>query len=280
MAYNRIVEISIGPPGALGTRITNLRMSFEVMKSDKESTNKAKVQIYNMFSFNSTKLAIAGNKIIIRAGYLDEGGAKTLFFGDIQRATVRNDGIDKITDIEAYDGMSNIQDKNISLTFAEGTPARTILNILITTFGYPLGNIPTLPVKQYANGYSFIGKVKDALTEVCAYLGKNWTIQNEQLVIYSPNETIIRTGLVLSKDTGLLETPQLLDDNEDNLGTIDIPKKRWRILSLLYPQLSPGADLVLRSLQANGTFKVESVTFRGDNRDGDFIAESEVVSVV
>ncbi len=57
MAYNRLIEIEVGPQGGQGLRYTNLRMSFRILKTENESTNKAEVKIYNMSQENAVKLA-------------------------------------------------------------------------------------------------------------------------------------------------------------------------------------------------------------------------------
>ncbi len=277
MAFKRLIEIIIGPEGSLGTKFTNLRMSFNVFKTKKESTNKAEIKLYNTTLDNATKILKAEYKVIVRAGYEDEG-LKSLFFGSIKYATITKNSVDRIINIEAYDGIINYQTANISISYVGGTPALNILNDLITAFGIPLANPITAPTLQYANGYSFAGKVKDALTEVTNYMGKTWTIQNEQLLILSEDEVVQRTGLRLSKDTGLVGTPTLLEDADDKQNKSDIPK-RYKLKTLMFPQLVPGSEIVLNSFQASGTFKVESAQFSGDNFDGDFLTTLEVRAV-
>jgi hypothetical protein len=47
----------------------------------------------------------------------------------------------------------------------------------------------------------------------------------------------------------------------------------------VFPQAIPGAIIQLKSEIANGSFKIESAHFSGDNWDGDFQLESEVKAV-
>lgn len=278
MAFNRKIEALIGAPGEIGTKFTGIRIVFLINKTGNESPNKAEIKLYNITVENATKISRVNNKLILRAGYIDEGNIRNIFFGDIQSVSTKLERTERITEIMAFDGSKNNQEKNISLSYAEGTPIITVFFDIVAAFGFPLAGNPQIPNLQYANGYAFIGKVKDALTEVVNYMGKTWAIQNEQLVILSPDEIIQRTGLLLSPDTGLLQLPEILDD-KDKEQVENVPK-RYRLKSLLYPQLSPGVQISLKSMNANGIFKVETVEFEGDSFESDFLATTEVRRII
>lgn len=277
MALNRIIQITMGPTAGLGITVTDLKMEIEIFKTDKESKNKAKARIFNISESNATTMAKEGNKIIIKAGYEDES-VNSLFFGDIQTSLFSKQGSDRVLEVEAYDGQSNATDKNASISYAGGISAQVILDQLILLLGYPLAK-PVTPLQaSYANGYAFIGKVTDALTEVLSYGGKVWSIQNEQLVITGPNEVIERTGFLLSPQTGLLSKPELLVDKDESQNTLLVPK-RYKVKSLLYPQLVPRSEFQLQSENVNGFFRIETADYRGNNRFGEFIVNLEVVSI-
>lgn len=278
MALNRITELSIGPAGETGVLVKDLRMNFVVEKSDKESANRLNLLVYNLGRDTSDRIARAKNKVVLRAGYEDEG-VTSLFFGDVVKVVDRKAGPDRLLDIEAYDGHFNIQNKNVSLSFAEGSTRQQVFNDVVSIFGLPLTNQGLTVSGQYANGWAFVGKARDALTEVLAPIGKSWTIQNEQLVIITPGEVVQRTGLLISPSTGLIGSPEALSDQDERqVETEDVPK-RWKIKSLLFPQIFPGAELRIESDVVNGAFKVETVVQSGDNYEGEFVSEAEVVQV-
>jgi len=278
MAFNRVVEVLLGPAGSIGTLIKDLRISFKVIKTEKESTNSASIMIHNMDRNTANKVAVAKNKVILRAGYSDEGIAN-LFFGDITSVTISKDGTDRILEIKAHDGQYAIQNKNITVSYSAGTTKQKIFNDLVLAFGIPLANQSVVVSGQYSNGWAFAGKVKDALSELLESVNKNWSIQNEQLVVSGSNDVIQRTGLLISPDTGLIDMPESLSDqDEKQTENIDVPK-RFRIKCLLFPQLFPNIELKLQSSTVNGTYKVESVSFTGDNYEGDFMSDVQVVSI-
>jgi hypothetical protein len=277
VAFGRIVELTIGPPGGAGKLIKDLRIAFFVQKTDEESANKAQIEIYNLSDNSALEIGKAKNSVVLRAGYQDEGGAKNLFFGEVSTAVYKKETPETKLEITAFDGQSNIQEKNVSISYGPGITVQQIFNDLLSIFGLPLSNAGLVLSGSYANGYAFVGKAKDAITEVLSFAGKTWTIQNQQLTVISPGESVERTGLLISPSTGLLNTPEPLDDVDDD-STKEVPK-RYKVRSLLFPQMVPGAEIQVESSIVNGTFRVETVEFTGDNFEGSFTSEAEVVQI-
>lgn len=270
MAFSRIVEVSIGPTGQLGTTIRDLRITFSINKTQAESENTAEIMIYNLKKETADKVGVEGNKVILRAGYEDEG-VKNLFFGDITRVQNKKEGTETVLTIEAKDGVESVVDSNIILSYDAGTLVKTVIDEITNTIGLPIGNQIIYPTTIYNNGYAFIGKATVALTEVLNFINKKWTIQNEQLIIYEDGETILNTGLKLTSSTGLIGQPEKLVDED---GII-----KWNVQSLLFPQLVPGSQIEISSDAVNGFFNIETSAFSGDNFDSDFAVTCEVSAI-
>jgi len=276
LAFNRLIELQIGIPGEIGTIIKDLRISFNVEKTDTESANKAEIQIYNLTDDTSNKIGKAGNFVIIKAGYIDEG-INNLFFGNVTYSLSKKTGTEKILQIQAVDGVNNIQDINITVTYNAGTTIQKIFNDMVLLYGLPLTNTNLILPGQYVNGYVFTGKVKDALSQVLGRLNLSWTIQNNQLVVIESDKAIERTGLLISPNTGLIGSPEILIDTDTE--PTEEPPVKYKIKCLLFPQLFPGVEFKLQSEKVNGTFKIETAKFTGDNYEGDFVCELEAVQI-
>lgn len=274
MAFNRIIELQIIEENIV---IKDLRITFQVIKTDTESANTASISIYNLSRESANKIGRKGNNIALRVGYEDEG-IKSLFFGTITKATNRKTQTELILELECFDGIQNIQEKTITISYGIGTPAQQVLNDIVRVFGLPLTNTGFTITGQYANGYSFIGKVKDALTEVLGKSGYTWTIQNQQLVVIIQGQTVQRTGLLISPNTGLISSPEFLEDIDEKTVSEDTPR-RVKLKCLLFPQLFPGVEMQLESSVINGTFRVEKADSKGDNWEGEFITELEVTQI-
>jgi len=278
VAFNRLIEVVIGSTAGTGKKISQSRIRFSVDKTDNKSANESIIEIWNL-SDATANLAKTNYKIILRAGYEDEGGLKNLFFGDIKEAIQKKEGTDKILKISAYDGYTNIQNKTISLSYKAGTSIQQIFNDFTSVFGLPITNKNLVLTGNYANGYAYVGKVKQGITEILNYAGKQWSIQNNQIIVYSPGEFIQTTGLKLSPNTGLIGTPEPISNSDDQQTEGQTIPKRWKIKSLLFPQLFPGVKIRINSEKVNGYFRIETSKSLGNNWEGDFTCEMEVVEI-
>ena len=275
MAFGRQVICQIGTPGEVGVKITDLKISFEVKKTDQESLNEAVVRIYNLSDHTISQISGKDKALVLRAGYEDEG-IKGLFFGTVKDVKTGKSGADRETTVAAYDGYKNGRDKVVSVSYSPGVKRSTVLRDLIQALGLPCTGCD-LVTGTFPGGFSFIGKVLGGISRVVAAVGGlGWTIQNESLLIYEEGEPVEVTGLYLSPETGLIGSPEdITEESEDGSEAL----KRYRIVSLLFPELLPGSRIQVKSKKLDGYFKVENVTFTGCNMSEGFQAVSEVVPV-
>lgn len=276
MAFGRVVEIIIGPEGEEGVKITqDMKIWFEVTKTGLKTINSAQVKIWNLSDSTAEKLSRAKQAFIIRAGYADEGGAKSIFYGKVMHSLFSKEPPNKILTLQGTDGYIVSRERYAVLSYTEGTNNSTILKDVLDLVGLPVGNKYTLPSLEYAGGLSFIGKATDALTLVLNRVGLNWSIQNEQIYILANGEGFEVQALLLNYESGLITAPEKLTDIVHEIKT-GIPPTRYKIKSLLYAQIIPGALLKLDVPEARGTFVVETATISGDSMDGEFVVDAVV----
>ena len=275
MAFGRKVICQIGTPGEVGVQITDLKISFEVKKSDQESLNEALVKIYNLSDQTISQISGKNKALVLRAGYEDEG-IKGLFFGSVKDVQTGKPGTDRETVITAFDGYKNGKEKVISVSYKPGVKRNTVLQDLLQALGMPCSGCD-LVTGSFSGGFSFIGKVIDALEKVIkAEGGIKWTIQNESFLVFEQDQPAAVTGLFLSPETGLIGSPEDITEEPEDGGEA---VKRYRITSLLYPELLPGSRIKVKSKKLDGYFKVENVIFSGCNMAKNYQALSEVVPV-
>ena len=277
MAFGRQIELAIGPAGGTGTLITDLRVEFEVTKTRAASPNKATVRIYNLSEATLQAVNQAGLHMILKAGYADEGGPSNIFFGDTVRATLQKEPPNRVLEIEAMDGYSKMAQQNFSASFAPGVSEMDVFNAIQTALGYPLAG-PLPPFNgTFPRGYAFSGKAKEALTQFLKRYEVSWSVQNEQLVLSIPGETSVKTGLMLSLDSGLLRLPEKIEESAKKSGRRG---NRYKLSTLLFPQLSPGAEVVVNAGDVQNVVMVlDSCEYVGDNYGGDFRIVSEAVPI-
>ncbi len=265
MAIGRIIESVIGPEGGTGLKIKNLRQTMMIEKTDKkDAQNKCQLTIYGV-ARSRLSYAAEGNVIQISAGYADEG-IQPIFFGEIIHSEGVSKGEQYSLRIEATDGATAFSSRFLSLSYAPGTPKSSAISDILKTLALP--SVPrgfSLP-GSFPNGYSFIGKAIDALSEVLESEGYTWSIQNGKIAIYKPGNIVESTGVLLSFSTGLLEKPEPLSGKEVT---------GYKVKSLLYPQLLPGTSFRIDADSVNTDLRVKSVTFDGDTEGEEFIAMTE-----
>lgn len=272
MAFKRLIELSVGLPGGFGVLIRGNRITFEVKKTDANSENTCEIEIFNLSDTTISQIAKRDYFVSLRAGYEDEGAINNVFFGDITGILVFKDGPDKILQLQVTDGYTALKNKPVSISYKPGTPAIQIINELISIINLPLAT-PFDFNLEYVTGFSYFGRVQDALTQILSFGGFTWSIINNHIFIYDPVDPEPQPQVYkLSPTSGLIGFPELLKETDtvfDLNENVDFVK--YRIKSVMVPQIIPGSKVEMESISANGLFIVETVKYKGDNWDGDFI---------
>ncbi len=262
------IEIPIRTKDAKPDRIRpNLRVTFSVEKTGDPSPNTGAFTIYNL-NEDHRKALEKGQPVRIQAGYV--GTLQQIFRGTIKAPDSRREGPNWLTSFEAEDGGDRYTTARVSKSFGPGATLKAILEALADSLGVGLGN-STLKfsasprgLQSFKAGVVLTGKATVALDKYVTSAGYRWSIQDEQLQILGPDETILGEKIVLSVTSGLVGSPEKLD------------KGRVKALSLLQGSLIPGRLVEVQSEQIDkGTFKVEKCTHFGDTWGRDWYTEIE-----
>lgn len=273
MAFRRRIELLAGEKNNEALKITDLKISFNVMKTKggKNKENNAKIQVYNVNEETSNMLCKAGNHVILKAGYEDEI-VKTILIGDIVKGEVTREGTEKVVTLEVMDGRNQLLKGRISIGFGKNTDAVTIAQSFIDALGFPVKGLENIPNDKYKHGFSFIGMAFDGLKQVLDKYDLEYSVQNEMLYIKKAGQSIQNLGLNLRFDSGLLSSPRNVSEKEaKDMGGNSTHK--WKFKTLLFPQLVPGVVCRVESDTYTGQIKISEVLFSGDNFSGDFICE-------
>lgn len=302
--FNRVCELIIGPSGADGISIKDLRISFSIEKTATETLNTSTIRVYNL-SDASRKLFTPNNAVVLKAGYSDDVGAVTIFIGIIRRSLTLREGPDWVTDLELDDGLIAYRDSKTSVSFAPGSLGVNVLEGVASKFGLPLSKLPSeILSKTYPQGFSFVGRVRECMTKVCNYLGLEWSIQNQEIQVIKKGGHVERTALLISSNTGMLDSPELesktMSDKlaakqgittksdgvtvkkSDKLTVSGNPPKDrlevngYKVRTLLQPTILPGSLIQLQAKGIDNFFRVEKVTHQGDTHGKEFETECNV----
>lgn len=306
MLFERVAELLVGQPGeGQAISIKDLRFEFDILKTASKTANKATLKIYNANTDTISKLETINNIVIVRAGYVQDVGAVTIFSGTTCRSLTYQDGADIITEMELRDSVIPLRDAKISVSKPPNTSAKAVLSAVVANFGLPVRmNIKDVPDKQYISGFATNGRARDAMDRVCNYLGLEWSAQGNEIQVMKKGGVYSNTAVVLSKETGMIGYPRRESKTmtektaaKDGIKygqkgvirtTVDIEdptaklKKRvtlevrgYRVRSLMNAQIYPGGYVQLKSRGIDGEyFRVEEAHYVGDTHGGDFYVEA------
>lgn len=313
MQFKRIYKLVLGSPGVDGVVLSNvnddgtynpnaIKVTFDIDKDTTKKTNKSKITIYNLSDDTLDKLEKSDLVVELWAGYHLEQGLKRIFLGYAIEINTKmeNDGKDVVIEIQACDGQVALRDSIISVGYPIGTSTKTIINGIASNMGLSLFTSDDIEYLDYPNGFSFVGKTKDALDVVCNTLGASWSVQNDVLQLIMSDGTTGARGLVFSADSGLIGFPERVvrsayaTAKKAETKVTSTRKKRktkkkverkqkkfgWKIKTLLAPTANPGDAIRVESQVVTGWFKVESLKHSGDIRGNDWITEFELIEVM
>ena len=268
-----------------------LHITFDVQKDLTVETNKVKFTIWNLTDESRQKIEKQDLKVDLYAGYRDNEGTIRIFSGSVIRTITTNEGKDVKTVIEASDGQIAVRDSVFALSYAPGTGGLIVVKAIAQNMGLPLVLGDGVKFGAYDNGYSFVGKGADALTEVCGGNGCTWSIQNGNLQIILAGGVVANKGLVFNAGSGLIGSPARIVKSNHNPDK-DTPKKKrrqkehkerpdkkagWKIETLLAPTVSPGDAIKVESRVINGWFRVETIKHTGDSINGEYRSQMDLI---
>jgi hypothetical protein len=295
--FNRVAELVVGQSGGKGILIENLRFQFQIEKTLSETLNNSTLKIYNLNRDSRKLVETANNAVILRAGYSEDIGPVHLFTGVVRRALTVRDSVDWITDLELDDGLLAYRDSKFTADFKPGAKGADVLAAVASKFGIPAQKLPKIDNKIYPNGWSFVGRSRDAMGAVCEYLGCEWSIQGQEVQVLKKGGSAQSAAALISPNTGMIGSPafetKTLSDKDaakqgvttDSKGAIVKATKTdsgtqerlqimgYKVKSLLQPSIQPGHIVKLEAEGINDFLKVEAISHSGDTFGSDWFSE-------
>ncbi len=278
MQFDRIAEVRFGQPGEQGPKITDNRIVFRVLKTEDATANELDVDIYNLNKASQAEATRAGAVISLAAGYA-KSVSSILGIGDITRASTDYPAPDVITRIVAGDGLRALRDTRVTLAYRGGVTADRLINSIAEQMGIGVRQTDADMTGSYRQGFAFLGTAREALDSVTSRFGLDWSIQNFDLQILERRTTSSRQPVVITPDTGMLGSPEPIDDLGTNLLD-DKARPGYRVRCLLNPRIEPGIRVVVASRDVpESTFRAITVEHSGDTRGLDWHSVVEVAEV-
>jgi hypothetical protein len=252
-------------------RVTDLDMSFNVTRSLSREPNTAELNIWNLRE--STRQTIQSKsrvRVKIEAGYAEQQ-LTSIFDGFVEDVHTLRDGPDNVTTIRTSDGGRKQRRARTNRSFGRGARVERVLRRLARDLDVGQGNINEAVAngsfeglgREWANGTVVSGNAAEELSRILTSAGFDWSIQDGNLQILARQAAVQGTAVLLTPDTGLVETPTV---DPDGIVTAKM---------LLIPDVFPGRKLNIISREFDGIFRAKKCEYIGDTAGNEWFIEVE-----
>ncbi len=280
--WNRQYRLVAGVAGQQGfelgeeTKGRAIHIAFDLEKTDTQASNTGKIQLWNLSDAHKAILNQEGCVVELRVGYGNV--MNPIFLGDVTNPTESLENSDRMIELEMVEGRTAYQ-QIASLSYTGVVQATTILGELINKMGiasvlYTPTATALIATVNYDNGYAFVGRVKDAFTQVCDRCGVKWTMQNGIIQIYKEGEPITTQAYVLNANTGLINIPKKV-----TISTESGDVAGYEIEYFINGAIGINDMIEVNSNLCSGYFRVYSQHYQGDNYDGGWSCTAQILEV-
>jgi len=240
--------------------VSDLRVAFKVTRTLMARAGTCELTISNLTEAHRREITTAPRRrtfVEIQAGYLE--GRSTIFRGDLRKAIPAREGADWVVKVTAGDGEHALRTARVGRSFARGTSMGTVVQAIADAMGVGIGNArEALRGAQLGSESTFpagtvlFGSAASELTKLCESAGLSWSVQDGNLQVIPLGGSLARTAILLSPDTGMYESPEIV-----NRRTITVK-------AALIPGLVPGQLVVVESSVATGSWRITEAAYAGD----------------
>lgn len=276
MLFDRFCEVTI--KNTQSKSYKDLRISFEVVKSQIAKDNIIKIDIYNLSQDSQRLICQKDSTLVLKAGYVHDVISE-IASGDITKAFTSNTETDSVTTIYASDGVSVMKYNYISISTSNSATLKQITDIITKQSGvfFKIRDIDFNLKTQGA--YSDVGSIDSILDSLTTYFDFTWSFQNGQIVIKG-NKRSGTVSMILNSSTGLLYNPEsqkkLVRSIEKSKSDLD--SNQIKIFSLMLPKLQIHDIIEVESRAVNGVFKINKITHQGDTHNTAWYTKLEIVN--
>jgi Baseplate hub gp41 len=250
--FDRTVYLTVGLPGELGRELHGFDIEFQTKATSKPFPNKAKIVVYNLSRDTANLFTNQKNSVRLFAGY--GGEVSELFSGQVlpKKSGSKFSGPDYVTVIEAGAGQGAYQSARISKSWSKKVKFKDIARELAKSFGSKNVPIPDeLANFEFPDGFHAAGKSSDIMESVARSMGFDWWFDgDDELRILPKGKDTGETAVLLSADTGLIETPEK-------------SKKGISVVSLLNPRIKPRRIVQIDTRDVKGWYMALKVEHKG-----------------
>ena len=249
--WNRQIQV------AFDTRtvsLTDFYIEFTSIFDVIEEPNETSIYIKNLSQSTINSYIKKDNRFVLNAG--DENDTGTISTGYIIDTDTGWNGTDKDTSIIGLDTTDYYLNYYISKTYKAGVLASQIIDDLLKVIGITVGEIQLVQDIQYVSGRVCNGKVRDILRSIVINDCKTNLQIIQGAIFIRPISNGLGTGFILSAETGLIGSPEKMDNVENQPEDI---RPTHKCSCLLRYNIRPMVRIRVRSK----TLNADAIVIRG-----------------
>lgn len=262
--YDRRWRVQVGSLDA-----SSLACKFKVKRSLYGYAGTCELEIKNLSAEHRREILAAPRRstfVEVMAGYAE--GMALIFRGDKRKAVPVRENTDWVLKVTAGDGEHALRNARVARSFAPGSTLQQVVQHIADAMGVGVGNAvsalrgATLGGLDdtFAEGTLLHGLAAAELTRLTSSAGLTWSIQDGVLQVLPRGGALAREALLLSRETGLIGAPEVVN------------KRTLTVKALLIPGLVPGQQVVLESGIAHGAWRISSAEYSGDTHGAEWTA--------
>lgn len=271
--YERIILVNVA-----GFEIQHLRMRFDINVQPDETPRNCMLWVYNLADREERQVFERNSPVLIRAGYPSRLGI--VFEGKISRIVRQRTGQERSIQLQLIGepwGAGGGEAPPITGRSYNGSESvrNIVTDIVCRDMNMPVGDMSMIPADAMVDNFHTVMNSTAALTRVTSRVGVSWYEDNGVVRFNAPGSyRSDTTRLRIAPDTGLLKGTAYTDDGDEESG--------YRVRTLLNPLVTSGALVDLESKEVKGgvgVFKITSFRHEGDNWEGPFNTEYDLVEI-
>lgn len=256
-----------------GILIEDLQVTFDISKSssNKDKTNSAAIEIYNLSDEDLKLIDTDYPTAVFSAGYHDTF-IKELFSGQVINVTTREQGTDRVTQIQMGSGYTELNHDVLSQLTAPGKTVKDTFEDIrkaIPNISRGVYNGTNLN-NQLIYGYPLMGTPKDMLDELSEKFDVDWQLDGDVLYVHDNDRASTENfgqAYLLRYDTGLIDMAYRTTGDVRRSKKDKVKKQSINCKILLNGDIVAGSIVKLeQDSPLDGFLKVDSLRHTGDYR--------------
>jgi hypothetical protein len=249
--------------------IDQLQVTFDISKStnNKNRTNSATLEVTNLSEESLKVLDTDYPAAVFEAGYLDTGGPKRLFAGQVTNVSTRKSGTDIVTSITMGSGYTFLNHETLSDVVPPGNNVQDAIEKLRKAIGADRGVYNGVNLNnEIIYGYPLSGTPKEMLDELAEKYQLDWQLDDGVLYVHDNDRAAteqFQLAYVISPFTGLIERPYRVSGDRRRSKKDKVKKPGVQLKVLLNPEIKAGDIIQIEEGLLKGWYKVDSIRHTG-----------------